>query len=216
MVVYALGVARAGTEMLISSDERLEVVAVAADAEEAGRRALGNHPDVVVIGPNQSFGDALHTQLAIVRAVRDNSPQSRILLMSLTGDDIAAITEGLAAGADGSIAVGASAAEFLDAIRLVAGGKGQISADVAKQVIEGAAVHDRAALSEQDLEILCGVALGYTSTEIGSHLHLSPRTIEGRRLEIYRALDIDSRPQLVAWAVARDLFNSPVGFYADL
>lgn len=215
MVVYALGVARAGTELLIDSAEGFEVVADAIDAEEAGRRASGNDPDVVVIGPNQSFGEALHTQLAIVEAIRKSSPRSKVLLMSLTGDDIAAITEGVAAGADGSIAVGSSAEEFLGAIRLVASGRGQISADVAKKLIAGASPEGRAALSESDLEILCGVALGYTSSEIAEHLNLSPRTIEGRRLQIYTALGIDSRPQLVAWAVAQDLFNAPVGYYAS-
>lgn len=214
MVVYALGVSRAGTEMLINSADGLEVVADAADAEEAGRRALGHQPDVVVIGPNQSFGDALHTQLAIVEAVRTNSPRSKVLLMSLTGDDVAAISEGVAAGADGSIAVGSSAEQFLDAIRLVAKGRGQISADVAKKIIAGYSDRDRASLSERDLEILCGVALGYTSSEIAEHLSLSPRTIEGRRVEIYNSLGIDSRPQLVEWAVAHDIFTTPVGYYA--
>ncbi len=213
MVVYALGVARAGTELLINSADRLEVVAHAADAAEAGRRALGHKPDVVVIGPNRSFGDALHTQLEIVQAVRKASPRSKVLLMSLTGDDVAAITEGVAAGADGSIAIGSSAPEFLDAVVRVADGRGQISADVAKRVIEHASDGDRGALSERDLEILCGVALGYTSGEIAGHLNLSPRTIEGRRIEIYSTLEIESRPELVAWAVVHGIFTSPVGYY---
>ncbi|CAB4335723.1 unannotated protein [freshwater metagenome] len=215
MVVYALGVARAGTELLINSADRLEVVAHAADADEAGRRALGHQPDVVVIGPNQSFGDALHTQVQIVEAVREASPRSKVLLMSLTGDDVAAITEGVAAGADGSIAIGSSATEFLSAVVGVAEGRGQISADVTKRIIEGASARDRSALAERDLEILCGVALGYTSGEIAEHLNLSPRTIEGRRIEIYNALEIESRPELVAWAVAHEIFFSPVGYYAS-
>jgi hypothetical protein len=34
-------------------------------------------------------------------------------------------------------------------------------------------------------------------------------------LQIYTALGIDSRPQRVSWAVAQDLFNAPVGYYAS-
>ncbi len=215
MVVYGMGVARAGTKLLIESDPGLEVIAEAIDAEEAGRRASGHHPDVVVIGPNRSFGDDLHTQLAIVKAVSGSSPQSKTLLLSLTADDVDAITEGLAAGADGSIALGSSSEAFLRAIKLVAEGHGQISGDVVKQIIDRAAAKNRSALPDKDLEILCGVAHGYTSGEIGQQLNMSARTIEGHRLEIYHELGISSRSELVAWAVAHDLFTAPVGYYAE-
>jgi len=215
MVVYGMGVARAGTKLLIESDPGLEVIAEAIDAEEAGRRASGHRPDVVVIGPNRSFGADLHTQLAIVKAVRGSSPQSKTLLMSLTGDDVAAITEGVAAGADGSIALGSSGEAFLRAIKLVAEGHGEVSGDVVKKIIDRAAGKDRSALPDQDLEILCGVAHGYTSGEIGEQLNMSARTIEGHRLEIYAELGISSRSELVAWAVAHDLFTAPVGYYAE-
>ena len=216
MVVCGMGVARAGTKLLIESEPGLEVVAEAIDAEEAGGKALGHRPDVVVIGPNPSFGADLHTQVAIVRAVRGSSPQSKTLLMSLTGDDVAAIAEGVAAGADGSIALGSSGEAFLRAIKLVAEGHGEVSGDGVKKIIDRAAEKDRSALPDQDLEILCGVAHGYTSGEIGEQLNMSARTIEGHRLEIYEELGISSRSELVAWAVAHDLFTSPVGYYADL
>ena len=215
MVVYGMGVARAGTKLLIESDPGLEVIAEAIDAEEAARRASGHHPDVVVIGPNRSFGADLHTQLAIVKAVRGSSPQSKTLLMSLTADDVDAITEGLAAGADGSIALGSTSEAFLGAIKLVAEGHGQISGDVVKKIIDRAAAKNRSALPDKDLEILCGVAHGYTSGEIGQQLNMSARTIEGHRLEIYAELGISSRSELVAWAVAHDLFTAPVGYYAE-
>jgi two-component system, NarL family, response regulator NreC len=215
MVVYGMGVARAGTKLLIESDPGLEVIAEAIDAKEAGRKASGHHPDVVVIGPNRSFGGDLHTQLAIVKAVRGSSPQSRTLLMSLTGDDVDAITEGVAAGADGSIALGSTSEAFLRAIRLVAEGHGQISGDVVKKIIDRAAAKNRSTLPDKDLEILCGVAHGYTSGEIGEQLNMSARTIEGHRLEIYSELGISSRSELVAWAVAHDLFTAPVGYYAE-
>jgi two-component system, NarL family, response regulator NreC len=208
MVVYGMGVARAGTKLLIESDPGLEVIAEAIDAEEAGRKGSGHHPDVVVIGPNRSFGADLHTQLAIVKAVRGGSPQSKTLLMSLTTDDVDAITEGLAAGADGSIALGSSSEAFLGAIKLVAEGRGQISGDVVKKIIDRAAAKNRSALPGKDLEILCGV-------EIGQQLNMSARTIEGHRLEIYHELGISSRSELVAWAVAHDLFTEPVGYYAE-
>ena len=51
--------------------------------------------------------------------------------------------------------------------------------------------------------------------EIGQQLNMSARTIEGHRLEIYAELGISSRSELVAWAVAHDLFTAPVGYYAE-
>lgn len=215
MVVYGMGVARAGTQMLIDSDAGFEVVAEAVDAEEAARKASGHHPDVVVIGPNRSFGADLHTQVAIINAVRESSPQSKTLLMSLTGDDVAAITEGVAAGADGSVALGSSEEGFFRAIRMVADGRGEIPGDVVKLISDRAAGKNPSVLSDQDLEILCGVAYGYTSAEIGGHLNMSARTVEGHRLDIYEVLEISSRPELVAWAVAHDLFALPVGYYSE-
>lgn len=60
-------------------------------------------------------------------------------------------------------------------------------------------------LSATELRIVRLVCEGLTNPEIGERLSISPRTVQGHLLKIFRKLGISSRTKLVALAVARGL-----------
>ena len=64
------------------------------------------------------------------------------------------------------------------------------------------------ALSPREVEVLRLIALGHTSVEIARKLHLSPRTVETHRANIYRKLGLATRAELVRYSLRRGLLGA--------
>ena len=62
-------------------------------------------------------------------------------------------------------------------------------------------------LSPRETEVLRLIALGHTSAEIAVKLHLSRRTVETHRARIHRKLELDTRAQLVRYALGNHLIS---------
>jgi two-component system, NarL family, response regulator NreC len=62
-------------------------------------------------------------------------------------------------------------------------------------------------LTPREREVLRLIALGHTSVEIAQTLGLSPRTIETHRARIHRKLGLDTRAELVRYALRNGLLQ---------
>jgi two-component system response regulator NreC len=62
-------------------------------------------------------------------------------------------------------------------------------------------------LTPREREVLRLIALGHTSVEIAQRLGLSPRTIETHRARIHRKLGLDTRAELVHYALQHELLH---------
>lgn len=62
-------------------------------------------------------------------------------------------------------------------------------------------------LTEKDIEFLKLVCTEMTYKEIAEKMHLSPRTIDGYRDELFRRLDIKSRVGLVLCAIKNGIVH---------
>ena len=60
-------------------------------------------------------------------------------------------------------------------------------------------------LSERELEVLRMIALGHANTAIAEQLYLSVRTVESHRGHIQQKLRLDSRAELVRYALEHRL-----------
>ena len=63
-------------------------------------------------------------------------------------------------------------------------------------------------LSERELDVLRLIAFGHTNVEIGEQLYLSVRTVETHRAHIQQKLLLNSRSELVRYALARGLIDA--------
>ncbi len=63
-------------------------------------------------------------------------------------------------------------------------------------------------LSERERELLRLLALGHTNREIGEQLFLSVRAIEVNRAKLLEKLGIESRPELVRFAIANGVIEA--------
>jgi two-component system, NarL family, response regulator NreC len=66
---------------------------------------------------------------------------------------------------------------------------------------------DAPVLTTREGQVLRLLALGYTNREVGTLLHISVRTAEFHRKNIQRKLNLTSRSQLVAHALANGLLE---------
>ena len=62
-------------------------------------------------------------------------------------------------------------------------------------------------LTPREIEILRLIALGYTSVEVAEKLDISPRTVETHRANIHRKLELDTRAELVHYALTLGLLE---------
>jgi two-component system response regulator NreC len=62
-------------------------------------------------------------------------------------------------------------------------------------------------LTPREREVLRLIALGHTSVEIAQKLSLSPRTIETHRARIHRKLGLETRAELVRYALQQELLR---------
>jgi two-component system response regulator NreC len=67
---------------------------------------------------------------------------------------------------------------------------------------------DLGLLSDREREVLIFTALGYSSREIGETLYLSPKTVDTYRQRLMDKLHLESRADLVKYALKKKLIDS--------
>ncbi len=208
LVVDDHAVVRSGITMLLNAEDDLEVVGEAGTARDAVFEARSKKPDVIlldVVMPDQSGLEAISQLL-------HESPETKILMLSMQ-DDPRYVREAFEAGASGYVLKEAADNEVVTAIRDVAEGGRYVNPELgARLVAAESAARRRAAenpLSDREREVLRLLALGHTNQEIAKELFISVRTAETHRAHIMQKLRLESRAELVRYAIAEGLLETP-------
>jgi two-component system, NarL family, response regulator NreC len=204
-------VVRTGLRLLLESQDDIEVVEEAGNAEEAVRHARLHKPDVILLDlvmPGRSGIEALPD---ILQA----SKGGRVLVLSMQ-DDPRYVREAFAAGASGYVLKEAADIEVVSAVREVAAGGRYVHAALGARLVAARLVADEAdaetvaaddLLSQREREVLRLLALGHTNQEIAKMLFISVRTAETHRANIMQKLDLSSRAELVRYALVHGLLD---------
>jgi len=115
---------------LLSSNEDIEVVGQAADADEAVALSLRDRPDVVLVDVKMPGGGGPRA----AREILKDLPGTKVLALSAY-EDRRTVLDMLRQGAVGFVVKGAPGGELLDAIRRSAQGQGSLSAEITADVI---------------------------------------------------------------------------------
>jgi two-component system, NarL family, response regulator NreC len=200
VVVDDHAVVRSGLRMLLGAEEDLEVVAEAGNAREAVFEARAHKPDVIlldVVMPGESGIEVLPKLL-------HEAPEAKVLVLSMQ-DDPQYVREAFAAGASGYVLKEAVDAEVVDAVHQVAGGGSYVHPVLGARMVAADAAARAAAdadpLSDREREVLRLLALGHTNQEIAKQLYISVRTAETHRAHIMRKLGLETRAELVRYAI---------------
>jgi len=197
-------VVRSGLTSLVA-DTEIEVVASAANGEEAVAMALEHKPDVVLL--DIRMPDI--TGLVALERIKRELPQTPVLMLS-TYDNPTYIARAVALGASGYILKGASRDQLLNAIRTVVRGENAWSQEDLRRVM-GAMVTPRVKadldvpLTEREAQVLRQLACGLTNKEIARSLHISVETVKEHVQHILRKIGVSDRTQAAVWAVRKGL-----------
>ena len=184
-----------------------EVVATAANGEEAVARTQRHHPDLVLMDIRMPHCDGL----AATRLIKARMPEVRVVMLTTSAEDDD-LFESIRSGACGYLLKSMSGEEFAASLAALEQGTPPFSPGLAEKILrefarraaEGGAAYagqaPGAELTARQTEVLRGVAAGLTYKEVGASLGLSERTVRYHMAEIMNALHLAHRSQVIAYA----------------
>lgn len=195
-------VIRAGLRAMLEAEADLRVIGEAADAAAAAKLVEDRRPDVLVLDLNMPGADPR----ADIPRLRELSPGSAIVVLTMQSDPRTA-RDLLKAGAAGFVLKQAAERNIGEAIRTAAAGGSYVDPRLGGEMakLEADPLDD---LGERELELLRMVALGHTNREIGEQLFLSVRAIEVNRAKLMEKIGVESRPELVRFAIANRVIET--------
>lgn len=198
-------VVRKGFRDFLEEDPALCVVAEASDGAEAWARVTEHQPDVAVLDIRMPHLSGVE----LTRRIKEQYPKVRILVLTAY-DDESYVLAILRAGADGYILKTAESSELLSAVKQVHSGKSFLDPNVAPSVIANLVKAPRSEqLTDRELQVVQGVAKGWTNREIARQLSISDRTVQGHLANAFAKLGVASRTELVTVALQRGLISLP-------
>jgi len=207
LIVDDHAVVRAGLRLLLDAEDDIETVGEAGDAREAVFEVRSSKPDVVLMDVGLGSGKSgIEATPEMLREL----PDTKVLVLSMQ-DDPRYVREAFAAGASGYVLKEAADNELVTAVREVAGGGRYVDPALGARIAVADAEAARAAeedpLSDREREVLRLLALGHTNQEIAQTLFISVRTAETHRAHIMQKLRINTRAELVRYAIAQGLLD---------
>lgn len=204
-------VVRAGLKALLATNRDIEVVGEAANGREALALVERLAPRVAVLDLDMPVLDGVAT----TREIAKSWPETKVLVLTMHTEDEYLVSL-LEAGAAGYLVKNAADRELGDAIRAVASGDSYVQPSfaraLAKQVSKRANHADErqlhAQLSERERDVLVLVAGGFSASEIGERLFISPKTVETYKQRINEKLGLSHRSDYVQFCLRLGLLKS--------
>ncbi|WP_433181011.1 response regulator transcription factor [Actinoallomurus sp. CA-150999] len=197
---------RAGFRILLERTDDIEVVAEAADGEEAVALTHAHRPDVVLMDVRMPGTDGLAATRRILADER--APDVKVIVLT-TFDLDRYVYSALHAGASGFLLKDIEPDTLRQAVRIVFAGDALLAPQVTRRLIAAfvgrtggpAFDPDRwTALTDRERQVVSLVAEGLTNQEIGVRLAMSPATAKTHVNRAMTKLGARDRAQLVVFA----------------
>lgn len=205
-------VLRAGLKALLNSQPDMEVVAEAADGEEAIQKCRETTPDIILLDITMPKLNGFE----VTQEIRRYNSTIKILVLTMHEDE-RYLYQMLQAGADSYVPKKAADTELLDAIRATHRGEHFIHSSMTTglitqarhgQTTKAVKSSDADVLSQREKEVLRLLAMGHTNQEIADIMYLSIKTVETYRTRLKRKLGLTGRAELVRYAIQVGLLRT--------
>ncbi|MFE1177577.1 response regulator [Streptomyces sp. NPDC058773] len=196
---------RAGFKVLLDAQPGIEVVAEAADGQQAVAAVREHRPDIVLMDIRMPVVDGL---VATRRITEDPQLREVKVVMLTTFELDEYVFEAIRSGASGFLVKDTEPEELLRAVRAVVAGDALLSPGVTRRLIaefaarskEPAAAGALSALTEREREVMALVGIGLSNEEIARRLVVSPLTAKTHVSRTMVKLGARDRAQLVVLA----------------
>jgi two-component system, NarL family, response regulator NreC len=202
------GVLRAGLRALLNGERDLKVVGEAANGPEALRLALELHPDILLLDLSMPELNGIE----VTRQVKEVMPQIAVLILTVHEDE-GLLQEAIRVGASGYIIKRAVESELINAIQAVSRGEMYVHPAMTRALMKELSPHPTSdsdptkLLTRREIEVLRYIAQGHTNRQIADTLCLSVRTVESHRANLMSKLNLQSRVELVHYAMEHGLLD---------
>lgn len=200
-------IVRAGFRCLLEAGGDIEVIGEAGDGEEAVAKIAALAPDLALVDVCMPRLDGIE----VTRRVAASRQPTRVLAVTAI-EDAHTIQQVLAAGGAGYLPKSAAGADLVSAVRTVAAGElyvhRSVVGDILRHQFRGEAAE---LLTEREVEVLRGIALGYSNKEIAARHDLSVKTVETYKARAMAKLGLRSRVEIVRHALRRGWLGAAGG-----
>jgi two-component system, NarL family, response regulator NreC len=201
-------VLRAGLRALLDSEPDMRVVGEASTGEEALDRVSLLKPDVVVMDLSMPGMGGLEA----TRQIAANGTRVLVLTMHAEDEYLLAVLE---AGGSGYVRKTSADQDLTQAIRTVSRDEVFLYPNAAKLLLQGYRVRGEPSapdplqkLTERERDVMMYTAEGFSSSEIGEKLFISPKTVDTYRSRIMEKLGLTHRSELVRHALQAGLLKA--------
>ena len=197
LIADANDVVRAGLRAILKARLDWEVVAEAADGNEAILKAVETKPDIAVV----DFCLPLVDSIEVTRQIRKRG-NTEVLVIALDTND-APIDAALKAGARGYLSAPGVQNYLVDAIDSLVNHKPFFTPNITEALLTSflAATNSTSVLTNRERVVLKLIAEGHTNRETAAILDITVKTAETHRAAIMRKLNLQSHAHLVRYAV---------------
>ena len=203
---------RRGLRETLGEAEGIQVIAETSDGTEALaaiRRLVGKGrtPDVLVTDVTMPGLDGFEL---LSRAVAE-IPDLAVVLLSVHPESELALAA-FRSGAAGYVEKRAAPDHIVEAVRAVAEGRRYVSQELGERLVQTALDPSSAngdSLSPRELQVVRGIAGGYTREEIAQNLGVSPATITTFKGRAATKIGVRTDAEITRYAFARGLVEVP-------
>ena len=202
-------VIRDGMRLMLSLVDGIDVVAVAADGDEALTAVAEHDPDVVLMDLRMPRCDGV----TATGRIRERYPRTQVVVLTTFAEDVEMVAA-LRAGARGYLTKDADAEEDVRALRRVTSGEADLAPQVQRRLLEMLPRHEPPqegpppdGLTDRELQVLRLVAEGLSNTEIAGRLHVSDATVKTHINHVFAKTGVRDRAQAVAYAYRHHLVD---------
>lgn len=205
MLVDDHAIVRQGLERLFETVDDIEVVAMAANGNEAILMCAEHQPDVILMDLSMPELDGVEATRRIVAAGGD----SRVVVLTSFGEE-SRILDALNAGAHGYLLKHVDPDELIAAVRSAQAGDSPLDPRAGRVLLDsrrgggsgsggGAATREHE-LTDRELEVLLLVGQGLANKQIARKLGISERTVKAHLTSVFQRLNVSDRVQAALWA----------------
>jgi DNA-binding NarL/FixJ family response regulator len=200
-------VVRSGLRSVLEREADIEVVAEAADGNEAVEQALAHDVDLAILDVSMPRLTGLQATVELLR----RRPGVRVLILSVH-DSEQYFFEAIKAGASGYVLKTAANRDLIEACRASMRGEPflypravtALIRDYLERARRGEATPEDP-LTPRELQVVKLIAEGYTSDEIAIALVISRKTVDHHRARILDKLGMRNGAELTRYAIRRGL-----------
>ena len=190
-----------GIKTLLKNSSGMDILGCASTADDALKFLEINLVDVVITDMSLPGMNGLE----LIRRTKSVQPTTKFIVLSMH-DEAHLVREVLQEGVAGYVLKKDSHLELIEALETIANGDVYLSKDLNKILISQ--IHEPAKdklLTNREREILQLIVKELSNKQIAAHLHISERTVETHRKNLFRKTKSNSVVGLINFAYANKL-----------